>query len=212
MLKEQNGAVLLDLLQGGIDNLEGHRSYLNELNVFPVPDGDTGTNMLMTLRYGLAGVKDVPAEAGVCAGQFASAAVFGARGNSGVIFSQFFKGIAEELACHREIESSTVARALSTGCRLAYSAVAKPVEGTILTVMREAAAAVAKDTYADLDALLSAYLDAARASLARTPDLLPVLKKAGVVDSGAAGLVCFFEGVQKRLRGEQILKENAAPA
>ena len=213
MLKQLNGVSLLDLLQGGIDNLEAHRSYLNELNVFPVPDGDTGTNMLMTLRYGLTGIKGSPTDADVCMSQFATAAVFGARGNSGVILSQFFKGIAEELSHHTEADCAVLTAALANGYRLAHGAVAKPVEGTILTVMREAAEALqAASSFDDADALVSAYLETARLSLARTPDLLPVLKKAGVVDSGAAGLVCFFEGVQKRLRGEEIVKESTEEA
>ena len=210
MLKELNGVTLLALMQGGIDNLERHRSYLNELNVFPVPDGDTGTNMLMTLRYGLTGIKDSPTAASTCAAQFATAAVFGARGNSGVILSQFFKGLAEALEGHDKVDCATLICALSTGYRLAYGAVAKPVEGTILTVMREAADAITNKSFADFDTLVSTYLEAARASLDRTPDLLPVLKKAGVVDSGAAGLVCFFEGVQKKLRGEEIPKADTA--
>lgn len=212
MLKELNGVSLLDLLQGGIDNLERCRSYLNELNVFPVPDGDTGTNMLMTLRYGLSGIKNTPNEISLCAGQFATAAVFGARGNSGVILSQFFKGIAASFEGQDTVDCSAFAAALHAGYRLAYGAVAKPVEGTILTVMREAAEAISKDSFTDFDALVTAYLAAAREALARTPELLPVLKKAGVVDSGAAGLVCFFEGVQMKLRGEAPLKEADAPA
>ncbi|MBQ3063714.1 MAG: DAK2 domain-containing protein [Clostridia bacterium] len=213
MLKQLNGAALLDLLKGGIDNIEKHRSYLNELNVFPVPDGDTGTNMLMTLRYGMNGVKDAEASAGVLAKQFATAAVFGARGNSGVILSQFFKGIAEVLDTESEPDTALFTRALSTGYRLAYGAVAKPVEGTILTVMRDAASVTeAAEPFADFDALVAVYLEEARASLARTPSLLPVLKKAGVVDSGASGLVAFFEGVQKRLRGEEIVIDEPAAA
>ena len=209
MLKQLNGATLLTLLQGGTDNLERHRSYLNKLNVFPVPDGDTGTNMLMTLRYGLSGIKDAPTDTTTCMTQFATAAVFGARGNSGVILSQFCKGVAEALDGKSEVDCATFICALQGGCRHAYNAVAKPVEGTMLTVMREAADAVADGSYTDFDALIAAYLGTARISLARTPELLPVLKKAGVVDSGAAGLVAFFEGIQKKLRGEEIPKADS---
>ena len=212
MQKQLNGATLLSLLQGGIDNLERHRSYLNELNVFPVPDGDTGTNMLMTLRYGLSCIKDTPMDAAACMAQFATAAVLGARGNSGVILSQFCKGIANALESLCEIDCIALIRALQEGYRHAYNAVARPVEGTILTVMREAADAVKNGAFTDFDALITAYLDTARSSLARTPELLPVLKKAGVVDSGAAGLVCFFEGIQKKLRGEEIPKADDASA
>ena len=209
MIREINGSIYLELIQYGIRNLELHRSRLNELNVFPVPDGDTGTNMVMTLRYGAEAVGGAGSERlSELSARFSSSAVFGARGNSGVIVSQFFKGISEAFSGLEAADPAALARALESGCTRAYAAVAKPVEGTMLTVIKDSAAALSRALPLDtVDEAISVFLTEAKLSLERTPELLPILRKAGVVDSGGAGIVTFFEGVSKYLAGEDI--ENA---
>ncbi len=202
-LTKLDGASFLGLVEGGIRYLEGYRSILNDLNVFPVPDGDTGTNMVMTLRHGYQAVKDAHGSLSDVAGGFASAAVFGARGNSGVIVSQFFKGVAESFVGMEEADSDAFAAALQSGCRYAYAAVAHPVEGTILTVVKDASLAVLGALPLDsIGEVVDIFLEEARVSLQHTPELLPILKKAGVVDSGGSGIVYFFEGVKRYLDGE----------
>ncbi len=205
MIQKIDGSCYIDLMHSGIKNLERYRSMLNDLNVFPVPDGDTGTNMVMTLRCGYDAIKNQENTVSDIAGRFSSAAVFGARGNSGVIVSQFFKGLSEAL---KDIDAATpddFANALQNGCKFAYASVAQPVEGTMLTVIKDASAAVMKELpLQSINSVIDIFLLEARVSLARTPDLLPILKKASVVDSGGSGIVCFFEGVQKHLNGEEI--------
>lgn len=205
MLTIINGADYLRLLDGGIRNLEKNKDALNDLNVFPVPDGDTGTNMVMTLKYGFDAVRGRMGNLSELSQAFATSAVFGARGNSGVIVSQFFKGLAEGFRDREEADSEGFALALESGCRHAYASVAKPVEGTMLTVVREAAQAVKRALPLNsIDEAVDIFLREAHVSLKNTPQLLPVLKKAGVVDSGGAGIVCFFEGVRKYLSGETV--------
>ena len=205
MLLQVNGAQFLELVKHGIKNLELNRQRLNDLNVFPVPDGDTGTNMLMTLRYGFESVRDADAPLHRVAAKLATSASFGARGNSGVILSQFFKGLADGLSGCETADAATLSAALTSAYKFAYTSVAKPVEGTMLTVMREAADGLAAALpIGSVDEAISTYLAEARRSLEHTPDLLPILRKAGVVDSGGSGVVCFFEGVEKYLRGEPI--------
>ncbi len=205
MLTKIDGSVYAALLSGGIANLEKNRIALNDLNVFPVPDGDTGTNMVMTLRRGYETIDGSEDELGELACEFSSAAVFGARGNSGVIVSQFFKGVSETLRGKTEADCELFARALAGGCELAYASVAEPVEGTMLTVLKDASNAVnAALPLASIDELVDVYLGEARRSLDRTPELLHVLKKANVVDSGGSGVVCFFEGVKRVLNGEAL--------
>ncbi|MBE6596704.1 MAG: DAK2 domain-containing protein [Ruminococcaceae bacterium] len=205
MLEKINGSRYVEMLNSGIKNLELHRSELNDLNVFPVPDGDTGTNMVMTLRYGYEAVKNKSGSLSELSGHFASSAVFGARGNSGVIVSQFFKGISEAFLGAEEADSRLFSEALEKGVAYAYASVARPVEGTMLTVAGDASRALsAALPLSDIDKAVEVYLSAARVSLENTPNLLPVLKKANVVDSGGSGIVCFFEGVQKYLQGEPI--------
>ncbi|MBQ7387621.1 MAG: DAK2 domain-containing protein [Clostridia bacterium] len=205
MLTKIDGLCFKELIGGGIESLLVNKARLNDLNVFPVPDGDTGTNMLMTARYGFEAIKDKELTLGEMAGTFASSAVFGARGNSGVILSQFFKGIASALDGACEADAQLLHKSLAAGCEYAYKSVAKPVEGTMLTVLRDAAAAAESILpTAGVDALIGEYLAAARVSLDNTPNLLPILKEAGVVDSGACGIVCFFEGIEKRIKGEEI--------
>ena len=210
MIQKIDGPAFGELVEYGIKNLELHKKELNDLNVFPVPDGDTGTNMLMTLKYGFESAKNYEGNLSECAEKIGSGASFGARGNSGVILSQFLKGIADGLHGLNEADASALSLALTSGYKSAYAAVARPVEGTMLTVMREAADALTEALPIDsIDSAIEFYLDEARKSLARTPDLLPILKKAGVVDSGASGIVCFFEGMLKYLLGEDIQIEES---
>lgn len=211
MIQKIDGSCYIDLMHSGIKNLERYRSKLNDLNVFPVPDGDTGTNMVMTLRSGYEAIKNQSASVSDISGRFSSAAVFGARGNSGVIVSQFFKGLSEGLKGLDYASPDDFANALQNGCKFAYASVAQPVEGTMLTVIKDASAAVMKELpLQSINSVIDIFLLEARVSLARTPDLLPILKKASVVDSGGSGIVCFFEGVKKHLNGEEI--ENAEEA
>lgn len=205
MLLKIDNLIFIDLIENGIKNLDKYRNIVNDLNVFPVPDGDTGTNMVMTLKYGYEAIKNKNANLIEVISGFATGTVFGARGNSGVIVSQFFKGIAEGLKDKEEINCKAFALALGSGVNFAYASVAKPVEGTILTVLKDATKAVIDKLPIDnFDELFEIFLNASKASLEKTPEFLPILKKAGVVDSGGAGMVYFFEGILKYLKGEEI--------
>ena len=199
-----DGAGLLDTFRAAVANLEAHVDEINALNVYPVPDGDTGSNMLATVRAALEeaeGVAGQPADRVAAAISFG--ALMGARGNSGVITSQIFRGMAEALDGKSRFNGLDFAHALSEGARTAYGAVAKPVEGTILTVMRESAAGAvtAAERDNDLEVVLTATLDAAEKSVARTPTLLATLREAGVVDSGGQGLYRLFQGALLHLVG-----------
>ena len=205
MLKKIDGACYLRFLDSGIKNTVKNKKMLNDLNVFPVPDGDTGTNIVMTLRYGYSAVVDRDENLSTVANAFAKSAVLGARGNSGVIISQFFKGIANSFKGKESVDCEQFLNALESGYKCAYRAVVKPVEGTMLTVLREATEETKKaGAFENIEALIETYLNCAKQSLARTPELLPVLKKAGVVDSGGSGVVCFFEGINNFLKGEEV--------
>ena len=206
MLKTIDGFHFKNIIDYGVRYLENNIKRINDLNVFPVPDGDTGTNMVLTVKNGLASVSGLPDELSVVAKTFGDAVIFGARGNSGVIFSQFLKGICECLCKETEADTALFCDAISNGVKFAYSAVAQPVEGTILTVVKEASEAVEanKTAIVSVDDIVSVFLSNARITLEKTTEILPVLKKAGVVDSGGAGLVCFFEGIQKYLNGETV--------
>lgn len=205
MLLKIDNLIFIDLIESGIKNLDKYRNIVNDLNVFPVPDGDTGTNMVMTLKYGYEAIQNKNASLNDVINSFATGTVFGARGNSGVIVSQFFKGIAEGLKDKKEINCRVFALALGSGVNFAYASVAKPVEGTILTVLKDATKAVIEKLPIDnFDELFEIFLNAAKVSLEKTPEFLPILKKAGVVDSGGAGMVYFFEGISKYLKGEEI--------
>ena len=212
MISKIDGSCYVDLMHSGILNLEKFRSRLNDLNVFPVPDGDTGTNMVMTLRCGYNAIKNQNKPISDISQMFSSAAVFGARGNSGVIVSQFFKGLSEALKDIDAADPDDFAKALQNGCKFAYASVAQPVEGTMLTVLKDASMAVTNALpLQSIDSVIDIFLLEARVSLARTPELLPILKKASVVDSGGSGIVVFFEGVQKYLKGEKIESAEEAP-
>ena len=183
---------------GALAWLEEHRDTVNALNVFPVPDGDTGTNMLLTLRRATEqGPQDPGGPAAEAAHSLAQGAFLGARGNSGVILSQFFKGFAVALEGRRDCSGAALAEALSQAKEAAYRAVSQPVEGTMLTVIREAAEAAqsAAENGQPPAAVLSAAFAASRQSLLRTPELLPVLREAGVVDSGGLGIVVILGGL-----------------
>jgi DAK2 domain fusion protein YloV len=199
-----DGAGLLEAFRAAVANLEAHVEEINSLNVYPVPDGDTGSNMLATVRAALdeaEAVADQPADRIASAISFG--ALMGARGNSGVITSQIFRGMAEALGGKRRFNGLDLAHALSEGARTAYGAVAKPVEGTILTVIRESAAAAVAAAERDdaVETVLTATLDAAEKSVARTPSLLAILREAGVVDSGGQGLYRLFQGALLHLSG-----------
>jgi fatty acid kinase len=199
-----DGAGLLDAFRAAVDNLEAHVDEINALNVYPVPDGDTGSNMLATVKAALEEADSVAGEpAGRVAAAISFGALMGARGNSGVITSQIFRGMAEGLGGKRRFNGLDLAHALSEGAKTAYGAVAKPVEGTILTVIRESAdaAVLAAERDNDIETVLAATVDAAEKSVARTPSLLAILREAGVVDSGGQGLYRLFQGALLDLVG-----------
>ncbi len=210
-----DGIPYIGMIRRGASVLEENRTDVNNLNVFPIPDGDTGDNMLMTVRSGGAiSEGQVPEDLGKAAAKAAEGMLLGARGNSGVILSRIFAGIAKGLEGRSKASAAEFCEALKAGVEESYRAVSNPVEGTMLTVFREGAekaAACLKGTCteaacpggASIETLLEAMLTEMRASLERTPDLLPVLKEAGVVDSGGAGLICIFEGMLAYLRGEE---------
>jgi len=195
--------------------LEAHIDFVNSLNVYPVPDGDTGTNMYLTMQAALREISAV-ADNSVAAvtRALAHGALMGARGNSGVILSQVWRGVAKQLDGKDRILASDWALALREGAVTAYKGVMRPVEGTILTVVREAAEAgvTASSERDDMMFVLERIVQRAGSSLQRTPDLLPVLKEAGVVDAGGQGLVFILEGFLRYLRGEQVTVEPGARA
>lgn len=214
MIKNINGQSFYSLLDYGIRNLSLYKEHINALNVFPVPDGDTGTNMVMTLQSGFSVIGEDTEELGSVAKAFSGTIVFGARGNSGVIASQFFKGICDVFAGCSCADAETLVSAIENGVGCAYISVSKPVEGTMLTVVREGAeylrSQLTKGNILTVDDAIASFLKQARRTLDNTPDMLPVLKSAGVVDSGGAGIVYFFEGMQKYLRGEPLAETAAS--
>lgn len=188
--------------------LEINKEHVNDLNVFPVPDGDTGTNMSKTIKSAVKQVTESDAkELGALAAEMSRGALMGARGNSGVILSQLFRGFAEGLKGHDVLTVPVLAAAMKSASEMTYLAVMKPTEGTILTVGRESADFAVKHAkkYSDLILFGEAVLEKAKESLANTPNLLPVLKEAGVVDAGGQGLVTIMEGALKALKGEAVL-------
>ena len=202
-----NGEIYKHLVINGAANLRANYKVVDALNVFPVPDGDTGTNMRMTIEAGATAIKDAN-ESSIyeMAKKVSRGMLMGARGNSGVILSQFFRGIYKGLKDIKEASVKEFAKAFQSGVNQAYHAVLKPVEGTILTVAREASERAYKQIKKNdtLEKYFEIYLKEAHDSLNRTPELLPVLKEAGVVDSGGAGFIYVIEGMQKYLNGEEI--------
>lgn len=206
-LKYIGGQELRQLFAASTAWLERHAAYINSLNVFPVPDGDSGTNMLLTMQAALKEVHASPEHsAGTMLKALAHGALLGARGNSGVILSQIIRGFARAIEKKDTINAGDFAAALIEGARTAYKGVVKPVEGTILTVVRESADAAAQAAAHsdDLRWVWAKTVEAARASVVRTPMLLPVLKDAGVVDAGGQGLLVILEGALKYLNGEPM--------
>ncbi len=185
--------------------LQRHIEPLNAVNVFPVPDGDTGTNMHLTLRAGIDALTRTQSDdLNAVAQALAHGTLMGARGNSGVILSQVLRGFAEGLNGLREADGETLARAFSLAAEAAYGALSEPVEGTILTVAREAAEAVAAGPASSAEEALALAAAAAREAVERTPELLPVLKEAGVVDAGGLGLSVILEGLRRSFSGEPL--------
>lgn len=203
-----NGTEFTAMVLAGAEQLQLHAEHVNSLNVFPVPDGDTGTNMNLTMTAGVAELKSKYSESiGHSAGVLSKGLLMGARGNSGVILSQLFRGFSRYAASYTELNSTQFAAALQTGVDAAYKAVVKPVEGTILTVAKEAAkhAVYFSRRSSDVVELMEQVLAKAKETLSQTPDMLPVLKQVGVVDSGGQGLVYIYEGFLRSLK-------NGAPS
>ena len=203
-----NGITFKEMLAGGAKALELNRALIDELNVFPVPDGDTGTNMSLTITTAMreVGLTDTE-ELDKTALAFSKGALKGARGNSGVILSQIFKGFAIALDNKTELNAKLFAEALKKGTEIAYGAVTKPKEGTILTVVRvmgENAVKFAKGRNVDFLVFLKQVIEAGEQILAKTPEMLPILAKAGVVDAGGRGLLTIIEGFYSVLAGEEI--------
>ena len=210
---ELDGTLFADMVRGGTQNLRANAQVVNDLNVFPIPDGDTGDNMSMTMEGGDAALHNLTTDS-LCyiAEKLASGMLLGARGNSGVILSQFFAGIAKGLSNVARADAKTLGNAFQSGVRQAYDAVLTPTEGTILTVAREATEyAVARITpETTLEEFFSCFIKEMHTSLQHTPELLPILKESGVIDSGGAGLVYVIEGMNKILNGEKVATAIAA--
>ena len=207
-MKYINGQLFKQMLQSGAANLSNHHAEIDALNVFPVPDGDTGTNMSMTFT---SGVKDALAvcsdEIPVIAKALSKGLLMGARGNSGVITSQIFRGLYQSIDKKETLNAADLAAAFSKGSEVAYKAVMKPVEGTILTVIRESsyyAEHLVNPEEMEVEEWFRTFIEYAKESLNTTPDLLPVLKEVGVVDSGGAGLIVILEGMYSALLGNVI--------
>ena len=210
-----DGQTFKRMIQAGLAWLERHQTAINALNVYPVPDGDTGTNMLLTMQAAFAEIKDSPGDnVGAMAQKVAKGALMGARGNSGVILSQIFRGLARSLDSAESFNAVRFASALREAAATAYKGVIKPVEGTILTVAREAAEAgvTAAASSEDLRYVLERVTSEARHSVARTPGLLSVLAEAGVVDAGGQGLFVILEGMLRLVRGEPVTADTALTA
>lgn len=208
-MKTISAKVLKEMLISGANNLYNHYPEIDALNVFPVPDGDTGMNMNLTLASGAKEIQNRnDSDVYSIALAFSKGLLMGARGNSGVITSQIFRGFAQALEGKKTINASLLADAFVKGSEVAYKAVMRPVEGTILTVIRESSSALAGNVNEDIEKSMKYILSEAKASLKRTPDLLPVLKEVGVVDSGGAGLVRILEGLLSGLQGKFIEKKE----
>ncbi len=211
-LKRLDGLALSNMIANGATNLSQNADYVDSLNVFPVPDGDTGTNMNLTMTSGAKEVATMnSSNIAEVSSKFARGLLMGARGNSGVILSQLFRGFGKAVEGKTELTTVDFAEALKRGVDTAYKAVMKPVEGTILTVAREAAdeALLASESTSDFTEFMKRVIVEAKASLDRTPDLLPVLKEVGVVDSGGQGLLVIYEGFLASLEGKELEKPHA---
>ena len=199
------GDMLKEMFYGGTFLLREQKEIINALNVFPVPDGDTGTNMFLTLSYAVEQLKDLDGDrVDEVASCVANSSLVGARGNSGVILSQLFRGFSQGLAGKKEVDVESFASALQEGVRTAYKAVMKPVEGTMLTVAREGAEKVTQEGERDFIYFLENLNEQAIKALEKTPELLPVLKESGVVDAGGKGLCVIYEGFVRALKGDKF--------
>ena len=210
-MRHINGQTLKKMLLSAANNLYNNYPEIDALNVFPVPDGDTGMNMNLTLT---SGAKEILArnddDVSSIASTFSRGLLMGARGNSGVITSQIFRGFAASLKGKIVLTVADLSEALTNGTTVAYKAVMRPVEGTILTVIRQTSEAFSEYAQKEISLLKAMHfiVDEAKKSLDHTPDLLPVLKEVGVVDSGGAGLVKIFEGMESALNGVFIEKNE----
>ncbi len=202
-----DGKLFREMFVSGANNLQNNKELIDKLNVFPVPDGDTGTNMSLTIASALKELSKVKEDNIEEIGKALSkGSLMGARGNSGVILSQIIRGISKSIEGKKELDISLLAKALKSGSDTAYKAVIKPIEGTVLTVVRESSDFAVKNAkkHKDMIEFFEAVVEQANASLERTPDLLKNLKDAGVVDSGGKGLVCMYEGMLSALKGRKI--------
>lgn len=214
ILKKLNGQNFKELVLNGARNLRANFKEVDELNVFPVPDGDTGTNMTRTIEGGCHAIENNESESiGELGKDLAKGMLMSARGNSGVILSQIFRGICKGLEGKKEVTARELADAFKVGVKQAYNAVVTPVEGTILTVFREAVETASKKItkQSTINEFFELHLKQAVKTLKNTKELLPVLKEAGVIDSGGAGYVYIVKGIVKFLDGEKIEAEISAP-
>ena len=202
-MKTLDGILFARMVNSGAANLKAHAQEINDLNVFPIPDGDTGDNMLLTMLGGVHHDYDCE-QISVVAERVSSGMLLSARGNSGVILSQFFEGIKNGFSGLHTADTEAIGGAFRQGVKQAYGSVMTPTEGTILTVVREATEYACEQNTETPEAFLNAFIAEAKRSLERTPDLLPALKKAGVVDSGAAGLIYIVDGMMRAAVGEDI--------
>ncbi|MFK3903358.1 DAK2 domain-containing protein [Bacillus safensis] len=212
-IRNLDGRSFAKMILAGAHHLSQNAQIVDALNVFPVPDGDTGTNMNLSMTSGAKAVEEINTDhIGKVGVALSKGLLMGARGNSGVILSQLFRGFSKHIEQKETIDAKEFALALQAGVDTAYKAVMKPIEGTILTVAKDAAKkAVAVSAAEDqIDRVLELTIEEARASLDRTPDLLPVLKEVGVVDSGGKGLLCVYEGFLASLRGEELPPKAAS--
>lgn len=215
MIQYIDGKQLRDMFVSGANNLKNHKDIVDKLNVFPVPDGDTGTNMSLTISCAIKELNKVEKDdIGQLGKALSKGSLMGARGNSGVILSQIIRGIAKSIEGKDQLSSMDIAEALKNGSDTAYKAVIKPVEGTILTVVRESSEYALKVAALEDDIVefMTLLVKEANNSLNRTPELLHALKEAGVVDSGGKGLVLVYEGMLKSLEGQSIDSEEVQPA
>ncbi|MEC2134858.1 DAK2 domain-containing protein [Bacillus subtilis] len=214
-IRTLDGRTFAEMILAGAQNLSQNASAVDALNVFPVPDGDTGTNMNLSMTSGAREVEQMDTDdIGMVGSALSKGLLMGARGNSGVILSQLFRGFSKNIETKKEINALEFAAALQAGVDMAYKAVMKPVEGTILTVAKDAAkkAMILAEKETDITALMTAVTEEAEASLNRTPELLPVLKEVGVVDSGGKGLLCVYEGFLASLKGETVPQKAVLPS
>lgn len=217
--KTIDAKILSRMFLAGAKNLEAKKEWINELNVFPVPDGDTGTNMTLTIMSAASEVGSLTnPDMETLAKAISSGSLRGARGNSGVILSQLLRGFTRSVRKNRELDAENIAAAMEKGVETAYKAVMKPKEGTILTVAKEAAAKASEiaEEAENLETFFNEIFAHAEATLARTPEMLPVLKEAGVVDSGGQGLLEVYRGAIDGFLGKEIdyteFSKSAGPA